>query len=148
MDWSNTTWWWIAVGMLVAAELVTGTFYLLMLAAGAAAGGVASYAALGFTGQLLAAALIGGGAVVVWHFYRGRQPASAPADANHDMNLDIGGQVHVSTWSADASSRVSYRGAGWDARYAGRGVPLPGDHVIVRIDGNLLLLDRPAGSLL
>ncbi|HSI60483.1 MAG TPA: NfeD family protein [Ideonella sp.] len=142
MDWSNTTWWWIAVGMLVAAELVTGTFYLLMLAIGTAAGGLASYAGFSFTGQLLSAALIGGGAVVAWHLYRRRQPAAAPAAANHDMNLDIGGHVHVTAWAPDGSARVSYRGAGWDARHAGAGQPAPGDFVIVRVDGNQLVLER------
>src|SRR6188474_2810479 len=62
MDWSNATWWWVATGVLVAAELATGTFYLLMMAIGTAAAALSAHAGAGFTGQLVAAALIGGGA--------------------------------------------------------------------------------------
>ena len=67
MDWSASTGWWLTAGVLVVAELATGTFYLLMLALGAAAGALAAHAGLGFTAQMAVAALLGGGAVVVWH---------------------------------------------------------------------------------
>ena len=144
MDWSAATGWWIVAGVLVAAELATGTFYLLMLAVGAVAAALAAHAGMAFNGQLLAAALIGGGAVAAWHFKRGRQPAPGPAGENRDVNLDIGETVQVAEWDADGDAKVSYRGATWTVRYAGSGVPQPGRHVIRAIDGNRLLLDRPA----
>ena len=56
------------------------------------------------------------------------------------MNLDIGERVVVSEWHADGSTHVSYRGAPWNARYAGEGRPEPGEFVISGIDGNRLLL--------
>ena len=143
MDWSAATGWWIVAGVLVAAELATGTFYLLMLAVGAIAAALAGHAGVAFNGQLLAAALIGGGAVAAWHFKRGRQPAAGPTGENRDVNLDIGETVQVAEWDADGDAKVSYRGATWAVRYAGSGVPQPGRHVIRAIDGNRLLLDRP-----
>lgn len=144
MDWSNATWWWVAAGALVAAELVTGTFYLLMLAIGTAAGALAAHAQMGFTGQLLVAAGLGGGAVVAWHLRQRGRPPALPANANRDVNLDIGSHVHVAAWGPEGTARVDYRGAGWDARFGGSGPPAPGEHVIVRIEGNRLVLIRPS----
>ena len=142
MDWTGSMLWWLATAGLVAAELATGTFYLLMLALGAAAAALAAHAGLGSSGQLLAAALVGGGAVVLWHLRQLRRPPAAGAAYNHDVNLDIGGQVHVPYWQADGSARVNYRGAGWDARFAGSGAPAAGDFVIRAVEGSCLLLDR------
>jgi membrane protein implicated in regulation of membrane protease activity len=142
MEWSSATAWWVAAGVLVAAELTTGTFYLLMLALGAAAAAVAAHLGAAFSLQLVAAALVGGGAVAAWHVKRSREPARPAAQANRDVNLDIGGHVHVAAWSADGAARVTYRGAQWSARWAGSGSPQPGEHVIRAIDGSQLLLDR------
>jgi membrane protein implicated in regulation of membrane protease activity len=142
MEWSLSTWWWIATGMLVAAELATGTFYLLMFAVGSAAAALAAHAGVAFSGQLVAGALVGGGAVALWHVKRSRGPAPTPVQANRDVNLDIGERVRVAHWESDGTSRVTYRGAAWSARYAGSGTPQPGEHVIREIDGNRLLLDR------
>jgi membrane protein implicated in regulation of membrane protease activity len=140
MDWSASTAWWLAAGLLVAVELATGTFYLLMLSLGCVAGALAAHAGLAVTGQLVAAALVGGGATAAWHFKRFRSPRSAPAEANADLLLDIGQTVHVDVWQSDATSAVHYRGAQWSARYAGPGAPAPGDHVIVAVRGTQLSL--------
>lgn len=142
MDWSAATLWWLAAGVLVAAEMATGTFYLLMLALGVAAGAIAAHAGLGFSGQLVAAALVGGGAVAAWYLKRQRDPRGAPAAANRDVNLDIGERVSVDAWQPDGSARIVYRGAQWRARFAGAGTPEPGEHRIRRIEGSELLLDR------
>ncbi|MBI5258596.1 MAG: NfeD family protein [Burkholderiales bacterium] len=141
MDWSASTWWWLGTAALVAAELATGTFYLLMLAVGAAAAALAAHAGLGSTGQLVVGALVGSGAVALWHLRRGRAGGAGAAGTN--LSLDVGGSVHVASWHADGSTRVHYRGAEWDARYAGQDVPAPGEHVIQAIQGSCLLLERP-----
>jgi membrane protein implicated in regulation of membrane protease activity len=140
MDESTATLWWIAGGVLVAAELATGTFYLLMLALGCAAGALAAHAGLGFNAQVIAAALVGVGATAGWHLRRMRQPRSAPAESNRDVNLDIGQTVVVRAWGADGSTHVSYRGASWQAGYEGEGTPAPGPHAIVAVRGNRLML--------
>lgn len=145
MDWSTATTWWIVAGVLVAAELATGTFYLLMLALGAVAAAVGAHLGLRFNGQLLSAALVGGGAVIAWHFKRRSEPRGLPASENRDVNLDIGETVHVGAWDAEGSTQVNYRGANWSARYAGSGTPQPGLHRIHAIDGTRLLLE-PAPS--
>ena len=138
MDWSASTWWWLVAGVLVAAELATGTFYLLMLALGCAAGAMVAHAGLATTPQLVAAAVVGAGTTAASHFKRLRQPAAAPAQSNRDVILDIGSAVQVAAWLPDGSARVTYRGAAWAVRFAGRGQPQPGEHVIVALHGNEL----------
>jgi hypothetical protein len=56
--------------------------------------------------------------------------------------LDIGGRVHVARWQADGSARVVYRGTEWDARLAGGGPAVPGEHLIRAMEGSRLLLER------
>jgi membrane protein implicated in regulation of membrane protease activity len=140
MGWSTAVWWWIAAGGLVAVELASGTFYLLMLAAGALAGALAAHAGSGFAVQLAAAAVVGGAAVAALQRKRGRGPATEPAASNRDVILDIGSRVRVEHWRSDATARVQYRGAGWNARYAGSGQPPPGEYRISAIEGTELLL--------
>lgn len=140
MDMNTPTLWWVLAGVLVALELTTGTFYLLMLALGAAAGAVAAHLAAGATLQIVAAAFVGGGATALWHWKRGREPQAAPASANRDVNLDVGERIHVAAWEPDGSARVQYRGAQWTARYGGADQPLPGEHFIVAVEGNRLIL--------
>lgn len=142
MDWNWATVWWIAAGGLVAAELASGTFYLLMLALGAAAGALAAHLGLAPTGQMLAAAVVGGAAVTGWHVRRSNSPRAAPASRNPDVNLDIGQSVQVDSWSADGLAQVHYRGAAWQARFIGSAPSQAGRHIIRGIDGNCLLLDR------
>ena len=140
MDLSSPTLWWIAAGVLVAAELATGTFYLLMVALGCAAGAVSAYLGLAASAQLVVAALVGSGSTYAWHLKRSREPSGAPAESNHDVNLDIGQTVQVPAWNADGSARVQYRGAPWSVRLLQPGTPAPGPHVIVAVRGSELQL--------
>ena len=142
MDLSAATLWWIAAGVLVAAELASGTFFLLMLALGVAAGALAAHAGASATGQQLAAALVGGGAVSLWGWRHARRPRVPAAGSGPNAMLDIGARVHVGHWRADGTARVAYRGAEWDARWDGRGEPAAGEHLIHAIEGSLLLLRR------
>ena len=138
--------WWLAAGALVAVELATGTFYLLMLALGAAASALSAHAGFGHSGQLIVGALVGGGAVALWHWRQMQGPKAPAPSANRNINLDIGSAVQVAQWRPDGSARVSYRGAGWDASFAGQGTPSPGEHVVRAVEGNRLMLDRPASN--
>jgi membrane protein implicated in regulation of membrane protease activity len=138
VDWTPSTLWWLAAGVLVALELATGTFYLLMLALGAAAGALAAHAGQTGTVQLVAAALLGGGATIAWHLKRSRQPAGLPSERNRDVNLDIGQTVHVQAWNTDGTARVMYRGASWQVRLASSALATPGPFVIVAVQGSEL----------
>lgn len=135
--------WWVLAGALVAIELVTGTFYLLMMALGMAAAALVAYAGWGLATQMWVASVVGGGAVALWHFLRGRQPKPLPASANRDVNLDIGSQVTVNEWRADGTALVQFRGAMWTAVAA-----QPSDHAhvgqftITELHGNRLTLAR------
>ncbi|MBA3591403.1 NfeD family protein [Methylibium sp.] len=142
MEWSAATLWWIAAGVLIAAEMATGTFYLLMLALGVTAAALSAHLGLAFSAQLVAAALVGGGAIVAWHVRRQRQQALAGAVPNRNFNLDVGEQVSVERWEPDGTARIDYRGAQWNARYADEGEPQPGLHTIRGIESNRLLLGR------
>ncbi|MCE2660016.1 MAG: NfeD family protein [Rubrivivax sp.] len=141
MDFSAVTLWWLLAGVLVIAELLTGSFYLLMLALGAGAGALAAHAGLLGSQQVVAAAVMGGGATALWHWRRAQAPRSAPAASNPDVNLDIGQRVTVLQWEPDGSTRVQYRGAAWTARLAPQsGPPGSGEHTIVALRGNQLEL--------
>ena len=140
MDISIATLWWVAAGIAVAAELATGTFYLLMIALGLAAGAVATHLGFGVNTQVIAAALIGGGATAFWHWRRYNQPQSAPARENRDVNLDIGERVNVVEWGADRTARVQYRGSAWTARLAPGVAAAPGEHLVSAVEGNWLVL--------
>jgi membrane protein implicated in regulation of membrane protease activity len=144
MELFSASTWWVAAGIAVAIELATGTFYLLMIALGLAAAAIATHLGLGTTAQIVSAALVGGGATALWHLKRMRHPKSAPAASNRDVNLDIGERVHVDAWSADGTARVSYRGSQWTARVGDQATPTPGEHVVVAVEGNALVLAHRA----
>lgn len=138
---TDAAWWWLAAGVLVILELTSGTFYLLMLALGLVAAAVAAHLHLNVTVQLVTAAVVGGGTVAAWHWYRTRQMKQG-SDVDAALNLDVGAQVHVEAWADDGTTRVQHRGAPWTATYSGTGQPQPGLHVIKGIKGTRLLLDR------
>lgn len=138
---SEATMWWIVAGVLIGLELATGTFYLLMLALGLAAAALSASLGASQTTQFVVAAIVGGGAVVLWHVIRSSR-IQTPTQANPDVNLDIGNLVHVSHWRVDGTARVQHRGAPWDARYDGPEPPPPGDYVIRAIEGATLVLGR------
>jgi membrane protein implicated in regulation of membrane protease activity len=140
MDLNAPTLWWLAAGGLVAAELFAGSFYMLMLALGCAAGALAAHAGLGASVQTFTAAVVGAGTTAVWHYRRARAPRSAPVESNRDANLDIGQSVQVPHWEADGSARVSYRGSAWNVAFQGPGQPAPGEHVVVAVQGNRLIV--------
>ena len=140
MDFSNATVWWVAAGAAVAAELATGTFYLLMIALGLAAAAVAAHLGASTQIQIIAAALVGGGATAVWHWRRFNQPSAAPARENRDVNLDIGERVTVGAWAGDRTARIHYRGSTWTARLAPGAQATLGEHRIVAVEGNWLVV--------
>lgn len=133
-------WWSLAAGM-VALELLTGTFYLLMLSIGLAAGALASHAGLSMTLQVAVAAVVGGGAVAAWRWRQDRHPVAPRATANKDVNMDIGETVQVSHWNDERQTRVTYRGADWSAALAPGSEPHEGQHRIVEVIGNRLILE-------
>jgi membrane protein implicated in regulation of membrane protease activity len=140
MDLAASTVWWLAAGLAVVAELSTGTFYLLMIALGLVAGAVAAHAGLGLAAQIAIAALVGGGATAAWHFARSRRPAPASARTDRNVNLDIGERVQVAAWDAERSASVRHRGTAWTAHLAPGSDPQSGEHVIVAVEGNWLVL--------
>ena len=83
----HSTAWWLLAGLLVIAELLTGTFYLLMLALGAIAGALCAHFGMGTNSQIVTAALLGSGAVLVCYLLRKRSRADSPPPA-----------IAMSTW--------------------------------------------------
>ncbi len=138
---SESTIWWLLAGAAVGIELMTGTFYLLMLAVGLAAAAVAAHLGLPLTWQLVTAAAVGGGAVVLWYFIRSDQPGKLPAQSNADVHIDIGEPVFVDAWNADGTTSVKYRGSNWAAITHGQ-TPVTGQHRIKELMGNRLVLEK------
>ena len=139
---ADSTVWWLLAGAAVAVELVTGTFYLLMLAIGLAAGALAAHAGTHLTTQLIAAALVGGGAVAAWHLKRGLRPAEPAASANRDVNLDVGEVVHVDAWSPEGTASIRYRGANWTVVAADGTVHGTGAHRVREVVGSRLVVEK------
>jgi membrane protein implicated in regulation of membrane protease activity len=138
---AESTVWWVLAGTAVAVELLTGTFYLLMLAIGLVAAALAAHLGFSSNSQLVVAALIGGGAVVGWHLVRQRRPRELPAEANRDVNLDIGETVQVTRWNPDGTTTLKYRGAQWTAVPAPGTIPVAGPHRIREVIGSRLVVE-------
>lgn len=135
--------WWLLTGAAVIAELVTGTFYLLMFAVGLAAGAIAAHLGFELTGQIVVAAIAGGGAVFAWHWQRSQNPVAAPVNANRDVHLDIGEVVQVVHWNADGTASVKFRGAQWTAVAAEpQEERAPGNFRIKEMLGNRLVVEK------
>ena len=140
---AESTLWWLATGGAIAVELLTGTFYLLMLAIGLGFAAIAAHLGYGQTTQIVVAALVGGGAVVGWHLRQiNRHHHEPPAQANANVNLDIGETVQVDDWYADGTADVHYRGARWTAIHRPGVSPSPGAHRVAELIGNRLLVDK------
>ena len=137
---AESTIWWLLAGVAIGLELVTGTFYLLMVGIGLAAGAIAAHAGASATVQIVLAALVGAGFVTVWRQYKRAQPSDAAANANRDVNLDIGETVQVQAWSPDGTASVKYRGANWAVSCV-PGTPLVvGPHRVVEVVGSRLIV--------
>jgi membrane protein implicated in regulation of membrane protease activity len=139
---ADSTVWWLLAGAAVAVELVTGTFYLLMLAIGLVAAALAAHGGAGLAIQLVAAAVIGGGAVTAWHLARGRRPAGPAASANPDVNMDIGETVVVDAWQPDGTALVRYRGAQWTVAHVPGAAPSTGPHRVREVLGSRLIVEK------
>ena len=139
---AESTIWWLLAGTAVAVELVTGTFYLLMLAIGLAAGALAAHAGAPLTAQLIAAALVGGGAVAGWHLKRGKRPDEPVASANRDVNLDIGEVVQIDAWNRDGTASIKYRGANWTVIPVEGAILVTGPHRVREVVGNRLVVEQ------
>lgn len=140
---SESTIWWLLAGSAVAIELLIGTFYLLMISVGFAAGAIAAHLGLGMTAQIAIAALVGGGAVVVWEKIRNKNPPELPFQSNPNVNMDIGQTVHVTHWNTDGTASVRFRGAQWTAVTAFPAeASLVGDFRIRQVVGSRLFIEK------
>ncbi|MCO5103896.1 MAG: NfeD family protein [Burkholderiaceae bacterium] len=137
----ESTIWWLLAGGMVVAELITGTFYLLMVALGLAAAALVAHANLPLTGQIVTAAVVGGGAVVAWHFAKRRRPGDPSARADRSVNLDVGETIVIDSWNADGTTTVKYRGATWTAIHRPGVTPSTGAHRVAELVGSRLLVD-------
>lgn len=143
---AESTLWWLLAGTAVAVELATGTFYLLMLSLGMVAAALSAHAGASFTIQMVAASLVGIGAVLAWRKVRRNRPDAPKASANEDVNMDIGQTVHVEQWQPDGTSTVKYRGAQWAVAYEpasdDQAPPQAGQFKVVEVLGSRLMVRK------
>jgi membrane protein implicated in regulation of membrane protease activity len=133
--------WWVLAGLVIIAELMTGTFYLLMISVGLVAGALAAHLGAGMNAQIIVAAVIGSGATLAWHLYKAKQPRALRAEANRDVNLDIGETVHVEAWGADGTAAVKYRGAQWTVQAAPGAAQAAGSYRVKEVAGSRLVVE-------
>ncbi|AMO24980.1 NfeD family protein [Ramlibacter solisilvae] len=138
----DSTVWWVLTGAAVAVELATGTFYLLMLAIGLAAGALAAHTGGSVPAQLVAAAIVGGGAVTGLYLQRRGRPAAQDAASNRDVNLDVGETVQVEAWQPDGTAVVRYRGANWTVVAAPGSGHDRGAHRVREVVGSRLVVEK------
>ena len=135
--------WWVLAGVVVVAELLTGTFYLLMIALGLVAAAIASHLGLSLTVQIMAAAVVGAGAVVLWESIRRKRPQALPAQINPDVHMDIGQTVQVTHWNPDGTAPVRFRGAQWTAiAAASEDLGFSGEFRIRELSGSRLVIEK------
>ncbi|CAN7529773.1 NfeD family protein [Acidovorax sp.] len=137
----ESTIWWLAAGIVVVAEMLTGTFYLLMMAVGLVAAALAAHMGLSSALQIIVAALVGGGAVVAWHFARRKRPGDPSPRADRSVNMDVGETILIESWNPDGTTTVKYRGAMWTAIHRPGVTPSTGMHRVAELVGNRLLVD-------
>ncbi len=138
---ANSTVWWLIAGAAIVLELLSGTVYLLLLGVGFAAAAVAAHMGFSPTTQMVVAAIVGIGAVLAWYAVRRGRPAEAPSRANRNVNLDIGERVHVPRWASDGTAAVRYRGAQWTVVPRPGTIPIAGEHQVVEMHGNRLVVE-------
>lgn len=131
--------WAVGAGVLVALELFIGTFYLLMIAIGFGAGALTALARVDLPGQLLVAAIVAAVATLLLRRSRFGKTSQPRAEANPDVNLDIGQSVSVPAWQ-DGAARVMYRGALWDVELAPGEAAAPGVFKIREVRGSRLIV--------
>ncbi len=139
---AESTVWWVLAGIAVALELFVGAIYLLMFAVGLACAALAAHAGASVVVQIITAAAVGGGCALAWHFKRPGQSRELPAQANPDVNMDVGETVTIAAWNADGTADVHYRGAHWTAIHRTGITPSPGAHRVAELVGNRLLVDK------
>jgi membrane protein implicated in regulation of membrane protease activity len=140
---SESTLWWIICGFFVSLEMLSGSMYLLMLALGAGAAALCAMIGVDQTFQLIVAAGVGGGAVMLWHRKLLKRGAIDTLGYNTTGlgDLDVGEQVVVGKWLPDGTAQVLYRGSEWPARHHGPHVPRSGQHRILAVESTCLVLE-------
>ena len=139
---ANSTVWWLVAGTAIVLELLSGTVYLLLLSAGFASAAIAAHLGFGLTTQIIVAALVGVGAVLIWHLIRRGRPAPLDSASNPDVNMDIGEKVQVDAWNADGTATVRYRGAQWTVVPRPGSLPTTGEHRVTEVIGSRLVVDK------
>ncbi|MBS0308097.1 MAG: NfeD family protein [Proteobacteria bacterium] len=140
-DWM--IWAVLALGVAIL-ELFTGTFYLLMIAIGLAAAALAAMFGMGFSVQLIVAAVVG--VIATYVLYNSKLGKIQKTDAARDpnVNLDIGQTLNVAEWKdipgGQPVARVMYRGAMWDVELATGATVGTGQFVINELRGNRLIV--------
>ena len=134
--------WWVITGVTIAVELVLGTFYLLMLAIGTASAAIAAHFGANLSTQMVAAASVGGAAVVGWYLRKKNHRTDPQAQANPNVIMDIGELVLVPAWNPDGTAQVHYRGAQWTVFHRPGITPSTGAHRVTEVVGSRLLVDK------
>ena len=104
-----------------------------------ASGALAAQAGVSTPAQLVIAAVIGGGAVLAWHFVRRRRFTTGTGT---NLDFDAGEHVHVDAWTADNTASVRYRGTVWTAVPVGGTPQGSGPHRVRHVDGSRLVLEK------
>ena len=127
--------WFLLALVLLGLEMVTGTFYLLVLSIAMGVGGLAALLGAGMVWQLVLGAATGIAGTIILRRWKSTQTSDTS-----NASLDIGQPVKVLKWNDNASARVFYRGAEWDAELEAADTPREGALYISAVRGSALVL--------
>lgn len=139
------TWmaWLALAGVVVILEMFTGTFYLLMIAVGLLAGAIAAFFTPSAPIQMIIASIVGAGATALLHNSKFGWKERKEVSTDPDVNIDIGQQLTVKTWTQKVDgifvSRTKYRGAMWDVELHSDSSSA-GEFIINEVQGSRLIV--------
>ena len=131
--------WLIVAAALAGLEMLTGTFYLLLMSMAALAGCLAALAGFSGTQQLLVFGAFALMEALAFVAYRRKHPAKQT-----DNFMDVGNTVVFKDTTPDGSWLVRYRGSDWQALPASEATRQEGPLVIIKTQGNILIVDNPS----
>jgi membrane protein implicated in regulation of membrane protease activity len=135
---------WIVLSLFcIFLELLTRTFTLAALAIGFGCAALLGWLGFGFVIELLAAVLVGGGALLWLRRSPAGQALQEAEESMQSVISDDGDEVYISKWAPDNEVEVVFKGRTWNARLARGSKARAGAYKVHEVyEGKLILKEK------